>query len=233
MDNRVYKNSNQKSRKGRKSGGKRRRGRSGRSKRGLSNSSLVGLGASRAAKWLLSMFNSEDKYVDTDNNTTYGTTYAVNLLNGLVQGTDYNNRVGISIKAVSLLCRITIRMSATAAIDSFFRIAIIRDIQANNATVAQATIFETTDFNSLVRSDWSQRFHFYMDKTYKLSLAGPSTVSYQVSIPLGFHTHYIKGQDAGTIADIATNALFVWFVSSDNTNQVAANTNFRFFYVDN
>jgi hypothetical protein len=171
--------------------------------------------------------------MDTNINTTYGTTYAVNLLNGLVQGTDYNNRVGISIKAVSLLCRLTIRINSAATLDSFFRFVILRDIQANNATVAQATIFETTDYNSLIRSDWSQRFYFYRDTTYKLSLAGPSTVSVEFSVPLGFHTHYVKGADAGTIADIATNVLFVWFASSDNTNQISANTNFRFFFVDN
>ncbi len=231
MDNRIYKNSNQNPRNKSKKFKKRRN--KGRGSIALSNSKLFGLVASRAFDKVASYFNTEDKYFDTNIATTIGTTYSATLLNGLSQGTDYNNRVGISVKSVSLLLRAVLNINSAATVDSFFRIVVIRDIQANSATVAQATIFETTSYNSLLRSDWLQRFVVYADRTMKLSVNGPSTQTLEVSIPMSFHTHYIKGSNLGTIADIATNALFLWVAGSDNVNQVTWNCNLRYFFIDN
>lgn len=183
---------------------------------------------------LKALINVEDKYIDTQSlATSVGTTPTQILLNGCTQGTTPNTRVGISIKCVNLEVILTYKIDdAATATPTNLRSVIVRDLQCNGATFGATTYWVSANYYSFTNVSNQQRFYTFYDEIITLSPNGPESLVARAVIPLGFHVDYGSG-NAGTIADISTNALIWMCVSDDNVNTPSVDANFRLWFVDN
>lgn len=119
----------------------------------------------------------ELKFIDTNVNsvniTTGGT---VNLINGVAQGTDFNQRIGRKTFIKSLLTNITIFPNATSQNGDFARLIVLYDTQCNSAAVPITTdILTAADVNAPMNLNNRDRFHIIMDKKYTFNPATYTT----------------------------------------------------------
>lgn len=127
---------------------------------------------------------------------TAATTWNFNLLNGIAQGTDANNRIGRVIKWNSLNCRMSTSATATmAGIGGSVRILLIVDKQNNGGALPSATdVFVNNDISSLMNLDNRTRFHVLYDKYIYL---GPPVASNGSLPPCAEKRAYIRKQIKG------------------------------------
>lgn len=154
------------------------------------------------------------------------------LLNGSQTGDGVSNRTGVSIKLERCDLRFIITNNATA-VTTFSRIMLIRDKQPNAAIFAIGDLLAATTVVSPY-SDFNQaRFVVMYDEVFALSTSGPGNVT-QVVSPMGcnFHTIY-NGGNAGTIADINSNSLYLVCFSDQATNAPTFQAYVRTWFVDN
>ncbi len=180
------------------------------------------------------MFNTELKYNDSVATTTVGTTFTIYLLNALTQGTTSTTRLGDTIRASRLQLNISCNIntaSTTGYVD--FRIFVIRDLQPNGATFAAASYLQApTNVLSPINMAQCKRFVTIDDQIFTLDLQGPEAYTYRKVYELNFHPEYGLG-NAGTVADISKDALFLAVLSNDNTNMPGYTFYSRFQFIDN
>lgn len=160
------------------------------------------------------------------------TTPTFNLLNGSQTGDGASNRSGISIKLNRCDLRYILTNNATA-VTTFTRIMVIRDNQPNAAIFAIGDLLNATTMVSPYTVSNQMRFVVMYDEVIALSTAGPAN-SAQVSSPIGcnFHVEYNTG-NAGTIADINTNSLYLVYFSNQATDTPTFQAYVRTWFVDN
>ncbi len=160
------------------------------------------------------------------------TTPTFTLLNGSQTGDGVSNRTGISIKLERCDLRFILTNNATA-VTTFTRVMVIRDKQPNGAIFAIGDLLVATTPVSPY-SDFNQaRFVVMYDEVFALSTAGPANAS-RVVAPSGcnFHVVYNSG-NAGTVADINTNSLYLISFSDQATNTPTIQSYVRTWFVDN
>lgn len=186
----------------------------------------------RDVKYLKSLVNVERKYVDTTASTTSSTTPGLVLLNGLALGTASTSRLGQSIKMSSLYPNFLWSI-AGAASTTYVRVIIFKDEQANAAapTAADLLVSTTSVLSPLVIGNGA-RFKVLMDVRKTLSINGTEIIRFKRFRKLFFHTRYNTG-NAGTIADIQTNSLYMLHMSDQGTNVPAFSYNIRCRFIDN
>lgn len=216
---------------GRRFQNKRRRGRKGgkRGRSGLSGAAIVGALASSGYRYL---FNTENKYTLVTFSSNVASTGFSTLLNGLIQGTGVSNRIGDSIKIVRMVwnCSFTISSIATT---SFVRYIIFRDNQPDGTAPPTLTgLLDSASYNSLYNPEYSKRFFVYYDKVVALNTNGDECLLDDKGKDTVFHVRYGLG-NAGTVADISTNSLYVCAISDQSANFPNMTFNLRLLYVDN
>jgi hypothetical protein len=182
---------------------------------------------------LKSYLNVEDKYLDTvfnavaiPNSATY------TLLNGLSLGTTANTREGQSVKAVDLQFNMTLTQSSVAT-QTFVRIVLLSDSQCNAAVPGATDVFaDTTNIRSLRNVGYSERFHLYFDEIVALQIVNLNSWAVSRVITMGFHQAFNTG-NAGTVADITRNSLYLLTFSNEATNTPLLGGYFRYSFVDN
>lgn len=131
----------------------------------------------KMAKYLKSVINVERKYIDYNQApaqiTTTGT---VLLLSGANQGTDYNQRDGLSAKMVSLNCRYTCELPSGFASPEGQYIRLIWFIDQETGTPAVSDVLETTSIVSPLNHLNGKRFSILYDKVHFLSIAGQTGI---------------------------------------------------------
>jgi len=110
----------------------------------------------------------ELKFIDTEFlSVNIPTTGAVNLINGVAQGTDFNQRIGRKTVMKSMLANITLFPNATALNGDFVRLLVVYDTQTNSAAVPNVNdILTGNDVNAPMNLNNRDRFHVVMDKKY-------------------------------------------------------------------
>lgn len=185
---------------------------------------------------LKNLINVEFKYAQANSSSTPSTAAAtLLLLNGLTKGDDSTDREGrqIRMKSVQYNVRSLINGAATATL---VRVMLVLDTQPNAAAPTIANILETTGglyvdaFRNL-----SNRKRFIILKDDKQVLDSDDQYNnidcYKQFNP-GFKTVYNSG-NAGTIADITTNALYLVAISDEATNTPSVNMYYRIRFIDN
>lgn len=120
------------------------------------------------------------------------------LLNGLVLGTGASQRVGREIRMNSIQIRLM------GGISNPIRFVLVYDSQSNGAAPAITDIFETNNWMSEVNFSNRDRFQFVFDLTTPLH----GDPHYEEELDLNLITYYNAGT-AGTVADIASGALYI------------------------
>nr|UOF81670.1 capsid protein [Cressdnaviricota sp.] len=164
---------------------------------------------------------TELKFLDVSvSNLQFNSTGTIRLLNGIVQGTDYNQRIGRQIILKSIYLRMYLFPNAAATnVGDVLRIILGFDEQPNGALPIVTDILtsaSTTAANNLNNRD---RFKILVDKTFPV---GQAITANAVAPIRGFKKVYKKCNwpvtYSGTTADIAslaTGSLFILTVSEN------------------
>lgn len=190
----------------------------------------------------------ELKFVDaTSQNIAVTTSWSVVLINGILQGTDYNQRIGRKVMLKSVLFNGNHFPGATVGTDAaqgcYSRFVIVYDSQPNSAaTVPVGTdIFATNDPNTALNLNNRDRFKVLIDVrkqigSFKYTTGVKSLMT--GSPPNAYWNKYKKinleqifSGTAATIGSIGTGALYFCFIGDNPVCDVDYYTRVR--YADN
>ncbi len=181
--------------------------------------------------YLMSMINTETKYVDSTNIQTMSGAWQQTLLNGLVQGTTSTTRLGQSLKATGIEFKCFVTMNAAATAISSYRVMIFMDKQPN-ATAPTTTDVYPAAAVSYRTVAYLDRFSIIWEKWAILDVEFPTGEIESFSKTLNFHEEF-NTSNAGTIADITKNSLYIAFYSDAGSNFPSINWSVRYVFVDN
>jgi len=165
------------------------------------------------------MLSHEKKFLDTSISSGYSTagTGTVTLINGLVQGTDENTRIGRQITISSIFVRGVVLVASTTTGTGAIRTILVLDQEVPQvAGVGQAmtiTDYLVSDsLDALNNLNNRKRFKVLMSEVQNLSSyaagGGPSSAHIdfykKVNIPVEFNA-----ADNGNIGDFTKNALYL------------------------
>lgn len=151
---------------------------------------------------------------------------ANNLLNGVVQGTTAETRLGRKIRMRSLDFRWSAFLGPTSTGGSPVRILIFYDKQANAALPLIASLMQANDFHAPMNLANSDRFTILRSViTEPISQNNNFSVSGHEYVVMDLETIY-NDVNGGLITDIVTGSVFV--VVSHNGQILTANGGFTF-----
>lgn len=152
----------------------------------------------------------EWKVIDTAGTWANDTTGAVTLLNGCTQGDDIANREGRQITMRSLEIKLTNFATSGDGLDQFQRVLIVLDKQANGSAPAITDILTANNVSAPRNLNNSKRFKIILDKRFYLNASTESfsAVIWKKYKKLFTQVQYNTG-NAGTVADITTNSLYL------------------------
>lgn len=177
----------------------------------------------------------ELKFVDVQlQNSPITITWSVQLINGVVQGTDYNQRIGRKVVNKSLLFNGNISMASgnniSNAQGTFCRVVVIYDSQPNSGTIPAGTdIFAFNDPNSPMNLNNRDRFKVVIDKRCQvgafltsgggtLATGSPNDCYWSKYKKMNMET--IFSNTAATLGSISTGSLYVCYVSDFATTTI-------------
>lgn len=162
----------------------------------------------------------EWKYVDNQDNHLLTNAVTQQLLNGLLPGTSASQRIGMKVMIRSIEMRFWLYAQALT-VNTLTRIALVLDKQCNALPPNPADVWDNkmAPYNvSTIRNLANRkRFKIMWDKSLPISTQAP-VKHYHLYMKLKrpIITEYNAGV-AGTIADIASNSLYLFSWSSDAT----------------
>lgn len=176
----------------------------------------------------------EFKYNDINNNSAITPAGVFSLMNGLVQGTSAVTRIGQRIIIRSILLNILLYGQPVQPY-SMLRFMIIQDKQPNGAIFTLGSLLENPAAGSSTLSplnyDNTKRYKILWDKRFVLcnSANQEKFIKYykKVYIPVEYNVF-----NAGTVADINKNSLYLLVINSDNINVPSFSWYHRIRYTD-
>lgn len=208
-----------------KRGGRRRRGRV----KGNSNS---GARALQVVNRLARYINTEIHYSDISlGATAVSTTMAFNLLNGASTGDAVTNRTGSSIRLNGCDIRFGLTGNVTA-VSCVVRVLVVLDNSCDGLAFAATDLLTSSSVYATYNSFNQMRFRVLYDSAFALATAGPYQAFVVKALPANVHVMYNAG-NAGTIADINTNSLYLCYVSDQAVNTAVIQGYFRTWFIDN
>lgn len=143
----------------------------------------------------------------------------VTLLNGISQGTDYNNRIGRKVIIKSLLFNLDLQPNATASIPigDFVRVLVVYDCQTNSAAPVVSDILQGGTYNSPMNLTNRDRFKVLIDK--RVSVGGVTYTAGAITsgmfMPRTIHVfkkmsmEMIFSGTGATVGSISTGGIFL------------------------
>lgn len=140
------------------------------------------------------------------------------LLNGLVPGTGASQRVGMKITIRSIGLSLVALVTGGTGVDQYNRWILLLDRQCNGAAPTALTDFLATgDTLGLRNLAARHRFKTVMDKRYYLNASGEPYAAKLFKVYMKLRrplvVEYNTG-NAGTVADIVTNSLYLISIGS-------------------
>lgn len=182
----------------------------------------------------------ELKFVDANVDGASPAVGAVYLLNGITQGTDYNQRIGRKVQIKSVFCRWTINVNPAqlALQGDVVRLMIIYDAQANGVAPAITDILQIAEFDSPMNLNNRDRFKVLHDKfhtmwanTYAAGLGGIQTGTGCPKFSQKFikcNMEEIFGGTGNTIGSIQTGSIFFLTISQNEVSGVSIYSRVRY-----
>jgi hypothetical protein len=169
----------------------------------------------------LSRFAPEVKVVDVSANLAATNAGAILLLNGVQPGTALNQRVGRQIQMRSLKYHLAAAVTAATGVDQIHRVLIVLDAQPNGAALSYTDVLDGGQ-TAQVNISNQKRFKILYDKRIYLNASGEPDSARLVDGSIGMNTlvQYNAGV-AGTVADIATNSLYMIVLGSEAAGATA------------
>lgn len=158
----------------------------------------------------------ELKALDTTVNLAASSAGALILLNGLVKGDNLDQRQGRKVFASQISIRLSCNSTTGTGVNQIHRVFIVADRQSNGTAPVITDVLTSITVFGLPNLDNRLRFRILWDKTYVLSKGDdPNSFVYEsLFLPLSFNVIFNSG-NAGTIADLATNSLYLMVIGSE------------------
>jgi len=178
----------------------------------------------------------ELKFVDGNFVGTATTAGAIQLLNGVTQGTDYNNRIGRKMLMKSIMCRFIVKLGTVDSPGQVIRLLIVYDAQTNAALPAVTDVLQTADVLSPMNLNNRDRFKILSDKWWSTGAfdqtagaltAGefcPAMEKFYKKINLEVN----NSGTANTIGSIATGGVYAIVIGEVATNDFELYSRIRF-----
>lgn len=193
---------------------------------------------------------NEKKFIDASLSlSTFNTTGSSQLLNALSQGTTATTRVGNEAIFKSIYMKATVYPGVTTGVTQNIRVMLVLDKQPNGAAMPIVGATSTTGRLLFATAGTcypyvpldlfnKDRYVSLYDKVYAINPPfSTAAVQFEVKkyINLGKGIQSIYNGNAGTIADLSSNALYLVICgdqpSGNNAMNIAGNIRLR--YVDN
>jgi len=179
------------------------------------------------------MLNVEDKHIDvTASVVSSAVTWTQVLFNACQQGTSATTRIGQSIKCSGIEVRFSCQQLAAQGFAEILRFVVFIDHQADATLATPLFVYPATTVAA--RTDgYVEQYTVLYDECVNLSPGGQDVYSGKFISRQNFHVAFNTG-NAGTIADINTNAIYFMFVNP-NVAAAFATVNYflRFIFIDN
>jgi len=162
----------------------------------------------QAAKYIKGLVNTEHKYIDTTlASVGVNSTGVVAHVSAVSEGSDYNQRDGISVRAKSLYIRGAVTMPAAAVnVGQRLRLMVVRDNEDSTPTFGD--LLETVNIMGPLNHINTGRFNVLWDHTFAVSNGGNQIVQFSKYINLNNH---IKWSNSTT--GIKTGHYYVFYIS--------------------
>jgi len=181
----------------------------------------------------------ELKFVDTVTSAAGTAAGAVTLLNGVAQGTDYNQRIGRKFTMKSIMCRFGISYGTGAAVNSvgnIVRVLIFYDCQTNLNTPAVTDVLQTASYLSPMNLNNRDRFKIISDKwwsteAFVITASQIDTGDFEPKIEKFYKKINLETQNGGTgatVGSISTGGVFLLIITGGNGNQIDIYTRVRY-----
>lgn len=178
--------------------------------------------APRTGGWLQPS-KAEFKFVDVASTTTAAnSTGSVVLLNGIARGDSVSERTGRQVTMRSVYLQYELYATVGTGLNQIHRVMLVLDKQVNATTPSVADIVSSGDVRGFRNLDNRNRFAILIDRHYEIAQS-TTTGTHQfdkIYRRLNTITTYNNG-DAGTVADIKTNALFLVILGSEGAGTTA------------
>jgi len=223
--------SSSKAKKGKKSKGGGKKGKSGKSGRRLADVNASNVSLQDAAdffkvvwtygKYALGALNTEMKeiYSAVFNGVVGGT--FVNQCFAIVQGVDYNQRLGDSVKVANVRMEYLISANATA-LTNFTRIIVVRDFMNQGALFALGDLLQDVSTNALaITSPYlhslGDRFEILYDMVHSQVYASDNSIVHERRA-FGIGDHVLWKGPTAAIGDTWQGHMFIVVISDQATN---------------
>lgn len=195
-----------------------------------------------AVKWggtfLAALPNIEEKYFDlTTASSNLASTATIDNLSNIVQGTDYNQRLGNSIRAMRLRFDYTILNNASSVTTNLIRIIVFRDFMCQGADPTPAQVLETVAsgmqaVNSAYLHYAYDRFEVLHDEVHITSQVGSSQQAIHRRCLFPINDHILYSSTAGADASDWQGSLYVLYVSNVATFDPTISYHSRLVFTD-
>lgn len=182
--------------------------------------------------YLKGLINTELKVIDGGATPSTSAAGALQIINPLVQGVDYNNRIGrqVRFKSVQIRGRVSRNAAATQTRDRV-RLVLVIDKQPNMALPTWTNLYVNTDPNAFRNLDWRKRFVILWSRLVYTDADDPNR-DFRLYRKLNMKTVY-DDSNIGSQADITTNALYFGYISEYGTNPPGMDFDWRLRFIDN
>ncbi len=187
----------------------------------------------RDVAMLMQYVNTESKYVDTTSGglQAVGVGYNIALLNGISLGTTSTTRTGQSVKCVGCELRFHAMINPAATTCNVMRVYLVRDKAANATQPTFTDVYPTGTVTPRVVS-YLDRFTILYQLEFMLNNQGNGGTLGDYLMAQNWHQEFNTG-NAGTIADITVNSLYLAWQTSVAVNMPDFSYTFRYVFVDN
>jgi len=205
----------------------------GRVSQALSQASDVAYIAEKAwtgVKAIARLINVEEKVFDLQTFPTMSTSGFVYNLSNIAEGSDYNQRAGLSILAQHLYVGIRVVINASASTGSVVRVLIFADNDQRGADPAVLDVLEIASTIAPILRYTSKRFTVISDQILQISLSTSDVVHRQTHT---YNRHINYSASTGADSSNWEGALFALVITDAATNVPSAEIYTRLLYTDN
>lgn len=180
------------------------------------------------------LINVEEKELVTSvSSTGFGTSGVISPISRVAQGTDYDERIGNSIKMQHIEVRGRI-FKNTSATTSVMRVLLVRDLDGYGTIPTVANILEDITIGSppLTQHNFlnRKRFSYLFDELLTLNNTGDSSAVFEIYMPHEGHIQYL-GSTAAAASD-GKGSLYMLFISDEATNTPTFSFSSRIVFTD-
>jgi len=169
--------------------------------------------------------------LDTAVSGVISTTPSIALINASVVGDDFDNRDGRSIRIKSVQIALTVFFNASAT-QTATRMMVVIDKQPNETLLVIGDLITATNSHAMRNLDQRKRFVILWDRVVTQGDQENAPRHIEFYKKLDMITVY-DDSNAGTIADIETNALYLILFSTEATNTPTVGRTTRVRFIDN